>query len=309
MVGTILASLVPVFLVMALGYVAGLTRDIDNTDIGALNGLVMDFALPAALFTAMAQTPRSAMMEQADLTLVLVVVMLVVFALGYWAQTLALRQDRGTSALMAMTASGPNVGAAGLPVISAVFSRSASVSVAVAVAVAAIFLTPLTLVLVELARGGKAPIRASILKALMMPVVLAPMLGLAVSLAEVPIPALVNSSLTLVGQGAAGAALFLTGLVLSAQPVVFNGRVMFIVALKNVVQPVLAGILAGSLFGGETARLAVILTAVPSGAFGVLFAVRYRLASAEIGTALIASTLASAATLAGAIAISSVLWG
>jgi malonate transporter and related proteins len=309
MVGTILASLVPVFLVMALGYVAGLTRDIDNTDIGALNGLVMDFALPAALFTAMAQTPRSAMMEQADLTLVLVVVMLVVFALGYWAQTLALRQDRGTSALMAMTASGPNVGAAGLPVISAVFSRSASVSVAVAVAVAAIFLTPLTLVLVESARGGKAPIRASILKALMMPVVLAPMLGLAVSLAEVPIPALVNSSLTLVGQGAAGAALFLTGLVLSAQPVVFNGRVMFIVALKNVVQPVLAGILAGSLFGGETARLAVILTAVPSGAFGVLFAVRYRLASAEIGTALIASTLASAATLAGAIAISSVLWG
>ena len=44
---------------------------------------------------------------------------------------------------------------------------------------------------------------------------------------------------------------------------------------------------------------------MPSGAFGVLFAVRYGVASAEIGTMLIASTLLSTLTLTAAILLSS----
>jgi len=50
------------------------------------------------------------------------------------------------------------------------------------------------------------------------------------------------------------------------------------------------------------------LTAVPSGAFGVLFAIRYEVASAEIGTTLIVSTIAGALTLAASIAISALVW-
>ena len=46
MIDIIVASLAPVFLVIALGFVAGLTKDIDNRNIGSLNALVMDFALP-----------------------------------------------------------------------------------------------------------------------------------------------------------------------------------------------------------------------------------------------------------------------
>jgi predicted permease len=58
MINSILASLVPVFLVMILGFVAGLTKDVDNRNIGSLNAMVMDFALPAALFTAPWRRPR-----------------------------------------------------------------------------------------------------------------------------------------------------------------------------------------------------------------------------------------------------------
>jgi len=70
MIETKLASLVPVFFEMVVGLVAGLTKESDNSNIGSLNALVMDFALPAALFTAMAQTPREAMIGQANLALV-----------------------------------------------------------------------------------------------------------------------------------------------------------------------------------------------------------------------------------------------
>src|SRR5580704_1462847 len=41
----ILSAVVPVFFVMALGYLAGWLRDIDNHQVAELNALVMDFAL------------------------------------------------------------------------------------------------------------------------------------------------------------------------------------------------------------------------------------------------------------------------
>jgi len=63
----ILDSIVPVFFVMALGYLAGWTRDIDNHHVAELNALVMDFALPASLFVAMVQMPRAQLLQQSSL--------------------------------------------------------------------------------------------------------------------------------------------------------------------------------------------------------------------------------------------------
>lgn len=301
---TILASLAPVFLVMALGYSAGKTREFDTHNTGSLNALVMDFALPAALFTAMAQASRSAMINQAQLALVLLAAMLIAYGVTYFVQYRWFGGDRRESALIALTASGPNVGSAGLPIVAALFSQSASISVAVAVAVAAIVVTPLSLLILESA-DGKATNPVTVMKkALLKPIVIAPVLGLLCSLAGLPMPRLLDSTLTLVGQGASGTALFLTGLVLSAQPVKLSANVGLTVAVKNVLQPLLTALLALPLLDGADARVAVMLMAVPSGAFGVLFAVRYGVASAQIGTMLIASTLLSTVTLTAAILLS-----
>ncbi len=73
----ILDSIVPVFFVMAVGHLAGWTRDIDNHHVAELNALVMDFALPASLFVAMVQTPRAQLLQQSSLMVVLGVSMLV----------------------------------------------------------------------------------------------------------------------------------------------------------------------------------------------------------------------------------------
>jgi malonate transporter len=45
----LLDSLMPIFVVMALAYLAGWTRDIHNKHLAELNALVMDFALPLSL--------------------------------------------------------------------------------------------------------------------------------------------------------------------------------------------------------------------------------------------------------------------
>jgi malonate transporter and related proteins len=55
----IFTALAPIFFVMALGYVAGRMRTIDNRHVGEINALVMDFALPASLFAAISSAARS----------------------------------------------------------------------------------------------------------------------------------------------------------------------------------------------------------------------------------------------------------
>ena len=89
----ILDSIIPVFFVMALGYLAGWTRDIDNHHVAELNALVMDFALPASLFVAMVQTPRSLLLEQGQLMIVLAVSMLAIYGLHFWLQRSLLKLD------------------------------------------------------------------------------------------------------------------------------------------------------------------------------------------------------------------------
>ncbi|WP_027552431.1 AEC family transporter [Bradyrhizobium sp. Cp5.3] len=304
---SILASLAPVFLVMALGYAAGRTREFDNRNIGSLNALVMDFALPAALFTAMAQAPRQAMIDQARLALVVLAAMLLAYGVTYFLQTRLFGDDRRESALIALTASGPNVGSAGLPIVAALFNKSASISVAVAVAVAAIVVTPLTLLLLESGADKRRHVMAIVKAALVKPIVIAPLLGLVWSLLGLSPPSLLDSTLALVGQGASGTALFLTGLVLSAQPIRLTMDVGVAAMVKNVLQPLLTALLAISLLDSAQARIAVMLMAVPSGAFGVLFAVRYNVASVRVGTTLIVSTIAGLATLTAAILLSATL--
>jgi malonate transporter len=87
MLGMILSSVVPVFFVMALGYLAGWVRDIDNHHVAELNALVMDFALPAPLFVAMVQTPRSLLLGQGRLIIVLAVSMPVIYGLHFFLLT------------------------------------------------------------------------------------------------------------------------------------------------------------------------------------------------------------------------------
>ena len=140
--------------------------------------------------------------------------------------------------------------------------------------------------------------------ALTKPVVLAPALGILLSLSEVSTGRVVDSCLLLIGQSAPGVALFLTGLVLSSQAFRLNWRVVGATWTADIVRPLLmAGIVFMLPLPVETAKIAILLAAVPSGFFGILFAVNYRLDSAATDSMVIASTALSILTMAIAIAL------
>jgi predicted permease len=97
-------------------------------------------------------------------------------------------------------------------------------------------------------------------------------------------------------------ALFLTGLILSSQRLVLSRNVISSTLLKNVAQPLLAlGLVMHLAMTHDTARAALLLMALPSGFFGVLFGLRYGVESQEVGSTLIVSSLLSVITLATAL--------
>jgi malonate transporter len=303
MTAILLNSLVPIFAVMGLGYFAGWIRDIDNRHVAGLNALVMDFALPASLLAATASTPRAVLVAQWPLLLALMVSMLALYALSYWMQRKLFGLGSGEASVQAITVALPNYAAAGLPLISAVFGPADTIDVALSIAAGSIALSPLTLAILE-AQGARAggrnldAIFPAVGRSLCKPIVLGPLAGVAFSLLGIPIPEAVDRSLQLIGAAAGGVALFVTGLILSAQKIESGPNVRSGTLLKNVVHPLLVvGLILALPVNRDTARAALLLCALPSGFFGVLFGLRYGLKSRVAGSTLIVSSLASAVTL------------
>lgn len=309
MTHTILLALAPIFFVMGLGYGAGRLHIIDNRQVDGFNMLVMNFALPAALFAATASAPRREMLEQAPLFGIMTLVMLVMFLSWYGLVRRFLRTSSADASLEALTIAFPNMAGVGLPILQAVLGPSGAVPLTITLAAGAIVISPLSLVLAELggARTAEPSARrlARVLRvALTKPVVVAPAMGIIFSLAALDLGDVADASLLLIGNSAAGVALFLTGLILSAQSFRLDWKIAGAAGIADIVRPLVTAAVVFALpIPPEVARIAVLLSAVPSGFFGILFAVNYRLDPAAMGSMVIASTGASVATMAVAIAV------
>jgi malonate transporter len=310
MSNAIVMALAPVFFVLLLGYAAGKFHIVDNHHVDGFNALVMNFALPASLFAATASASRSQMIEQAPLFLVFGLTMLILYAAWYGGLR-ASGVSRSDASLQALTIGFPNLAGVGLPIVASVLGPSGTVPVAVALAAGSILISPLTLIIVEMsaskAHGGEISVRqilTAVRRALTKPIVVAPALGILLSLSGLKLGALADACLSLIGNAAAGVALFLTGLILSAQSFKLDWKVVAATAASDVIRPLLAvGVVYAFPISSEAAKTAILLAAVPSGFFGILFAVNYRLDYATAGSMVIASTAFSVVTMAIAIAV------
>jgi malonate transporter len=311
MISIILAALVPIFFVLLLGYSAGKWRIVDNANVAQLNAVVMRYAIPASLFAATATTPRQSMLAQWPIVVILGGAMMLVYPLWFFLQRHILKRSLAESAVQTLSVSLPNYAAAGLPVVAALLGPNQIVPVAVAIATGALLPSPITLALLELSaarRGaqgdhGRGPIRHAITHALTRPIVLAPIAGTLCSLFGLALPDVAIASLRLIGQAAGGMALFVTGLILSAQQFRLRWNVLLAALTTNILQPLIAlGIASVLTAPKDITHVAVLMAALPSGFFGILFGASYGHTSEDAGSAVIASTLASMFTLAAAIA-------
>jgi malonate transporter len=216
------------------------------------------------------------------------------------------KDTAANSAVLALTLGFPNHAGVGIPLLLAVYGPEASVSVAVGLAVGAITITPITLTILESGTSAgrtlspAARIRISLWRALQKPVFWAPVLGVLAAVVKFHMPIYLDKSLTILGDATEGTALFVTGLITSAQRFNLNWGVGWAVLGKNVIQPALC--LAVALLLGiplEETRFVVLLSAIPSGFFGILFGKGFDATPEEASSSLVASTVLSIVTLAG----------
>jgi malonate transporter len=304
MLEIMLNALLPVFFGMALGYLGGWTRDVDNKHVAQLNALVMDFAVPASMFVTVVQASRRTLLDELPLAANLSISMLILYFVTYVMARRAFSAAPGEACIQALTTSLPNYASAGLPLISALLGADHLVAAAVAIACGSIVVSPITLVILDRTSQtqDKRSITASLVSAITKPIVLSPILAVAFVLTGIGLPEPLTRTFSLMGQVAGGAGLFLTGLILSAQKLHLGANAGIQTLLSNIAHPFLAAALAW-LFALPplTAREAIVLSALPVGFFGVLFGLRFNKSSEVAGTTLIASTILSAATLAAAI--------
>jgi malonate transporter and related proteins len=306
MVAILANALVPIFAGLLLGYIAGLRNVVDNRNVKSLITFVMSFALPCSLFITIARTPRHLLWSQGRVAVVLAIVYFVIFGPTYFAAQRLGRNTAADSTVLALTLGFPNAAAVGLPLLLAAYGNDAVVSVAVAIAIGSITISPITLAILESSTAESktlsptARVWTSAWKAFKKPVVWAPVLGVLAAAIDFHMPTYVERSLTVLGSATTGTALFLTGLVVSAQRFKFTWGVSGSVFAKNLLQPALGLLISRSLgLPPEATRSVVLISAIPCGFFGIVFGKGFNATPEVASSSLIASYVIGIFTLAG----------
>lgn len=297
----IVHALAPIFLIMLLGFWAGKAKMVDNKNVSLLNIFVMDFALPAALFSATVQTPWAGIVAQSPLIVVLTGAMWVTYAAIYFLATGVFKKSPQDAAVLTLTVALPNYAALGLPILGSVLGESSatSLSVAVSIACGSVLMTPFCLLILERekarAAGENSGSTLAMLPVLMWrslkkPIVMGPLLGVILSAIGITMPDLLLAAIKPLGLSATAAALFLTGVILSARKL--NAMVGIATIAKLLIQPFIAwGIVLAFGLHGSVAITAILMIALSAGFFGVVFGNRFGVQSPDAEAVLLLSSV------------------
>lgn len=188
----IVKALIPIFVIMGLGFYAGKAKIVDNKHIDLLNIFVMDFALLAALFNATVKTSWQGTIQQSPLVVILVLSMWSIFGAIYLISIKLFHKFAQDVAILTLTVALSNYAALALPILNNVIGEGAIVSLFVAISIACgfIFLTPFCLFILEKEKAClPGALHGSIFKILpiliwrtmMKPIVYGPLLGIILS--------------------------------------------------------------------------------------------------------------------------------
>lgn len=292
----LLNALLPIFVGLLLGYMAGRRGLMDNVNVRDLIVLVMNFAVPCAMFVTISKTSWPALVEESETALMITVVFVVSYAATYILARKSLRMSISDAAVLALTVGFPNSAAIALPLLTTVFGPRSTVSAALSIAVGAITVSPLTVALLEvdkLSNGNDVPISffaRRMLRSITLPVVWAPLLALVGVYFGLHLPSYIDGSLAILGSAASGSALILTGVVVSSQKFRFDSSVICTTVAIVLIQPIFALALA-LLFhmSHDEIRHITIICAIPAGFFGLVFGRNFGATPETASSALIAS--------------------
>ncbi|AWK87684.1 AEC family transporter [Azospirillum thermophilum] len=287
----------PMFALIALGFWAARYRGFSNAMVQGLSRFLGIYALPALLFSNMVKADIPEPLEWGFLASFYIAA-LAVFAFGSAGVWMAGRRE--SMAPVGLAGSFSNIALLGTPVIMEAYGPSVAVPVLLLIVFQSPLLFTVATLLAESQRSsGGRPIQAAVtaVKATAMsPLVVSVLLGLAVNLIHLPMPAMVMKGLGLMAQTVLPCACFTLGATLAFSPA--GGSVLpalVVSVMKTAVHPALTWLLATYVFDLPPDWVAPAVTAasLPIGVNAHVFAERYQAGRDIVSMSLLISTLLS----------------
>lgn len=281
----ILYAIVPIIVVMLAGFIAGKKGAFTGADSKKFNKVVLDFALPAALFVSIVQSTREDLARDAKLTIVSTLGIMACFMVVYFVFKYCFKKNTGADAAVSALISGsPTIGFLGFAVLEPIFGTSPSVALVVAIVgivVNAIGIpVGLSLMNASLAKQNPTAKRESawkpVLHALAQPVAWAPILAVVWVLVGIPWPQELSPSFNLIAKANASMAVFSAGITLSAIKFSLNWQAVLGSIMKMVLMPAMV-LALGLLFHMDplNLKMLVVAAALPPAFSGIIIADEY----------------------------------
>lgn len=293
----------PVFGIILTGYLAGHLEVLGRDSAAALNRFVFYFAVPPALFIAMARAPIDKIFNWAFIgafvggSMLTLPIALVVGR--FW-----FRHDVATLSVAGLAAVFGNVFTMGLPLLLTAYGPDGALPAIVAAL--SITLLPICGAIAVL-EGARATEPSALHLAVQLagtilrnPLVISPLLGILFATIALPLPKAASNYLDLMAAAVAPAALFALGLSLIDSKLTGNAtEVIWLTALKVIANPALTFALVTYVFVLDPlwSQAAIILSAMPIGANPYVIAQQYNVHVETVSSAVVVSTGMSLVTL------------
>ncbi|MDD2924271.1 AEC family transporter [Rhodoferax sp.] len=301
----VVSALLPVVLLIAIGFIAGKVNWIRAESLKDLSNLVFMVLTPALLF----RTMSTVHVEQLNFQ---PVAMYFVAALLLFAAMLLWRGLNRRSAVLALASTFSNTVMIGIPLIGLAYGQTGLVTLFTLISVHALVLLTLSTIVLEMAAaredraggvGGQRNMAMTVLSAIqggiIHPVPLPIILGLLFAQTGLVLPSVVDRPLQLLGSAFGPVALVLVGATLTQVQVGEHlKKALGISVLKNLALPAIMAAL-GLVFGmsGLPLTVMIVAAALPMGANVFLFAQRYEVAQELVTASMAVSTVLGLATI------------
>ncbi len=288
MLHIILYAIVPIIVVMLAGYISGKKGIFNGENAKAFNKVVLDYALPAALFVSIVDASREMLVQDIKLSLISLIVMMFCFMLVYYVYKWCFKKNTGAdAAIMALISGSSTIGFLGFAVLEPIFGPTPYVALVVAIVgivVNAVGIpVGLSLLNASLEKtnptpaGKKRPSAwAPVLHALAQPVAWAPILAVIWVIVGIPWPKWASPSFDLIKGANASLAVFAAGVTLSSVKVSINWQAVLGSIMKLIVMPALL-LVVGLIFKMDplNLKMLVVAGALPPAFSGVIIADEY----------------------------------
>lgn len=210
----ILAITMPIFLIIAIGYIAVFRSIVPQAVVRGMGAFVINFALPCLIIRSVIASDITDVLNT-DYLVAYGGGSLIVFAIGYFFARLIRKKSQQNSALQGMGMSVSNSGFVGYPIVVQLLGPTAGIALALCFIIENLVVTPLTLILGDSAQAAGSTrwqILSKTFAALIHnPIIVAILIGLGISISGITLPGPVFSVIEMLASASAPVALFVIG--------------------------------------------------------------------------------------------------